>query len=69
MAASTTSSEALYLNSSVYIIKTEDCKHVLTCKESNCVDCLLKSIDRLDTWLGGAGHGATAPHGPCLVCK
>ena len=49
--------------------KTEDCEHVLTCEESNRVDCLLKCIDRLDKWLGGAGHGATASHGPCLVCK
>ena len=34
------------------------------------VDCLLKSIGRLDKWLEvGAGHGVMAPHGPCPVCK
>ena len=32
-------------------IKTEDCEHVLTCEESNRVDCLLKSIDMIDKWL------------------
>ena len=30
--------------------KTEDCDHVLTCQEANCVDCLLKSTERLDKW-------------------
>ena len=29
----------------------EDCAHVLHCQEANRVDCMLKSIDRLETWL------------------
>ena len=36
-------------------VKTEDCEHMLTCKESNRVDCLLKSTDRLDKWIGLQG--------------
>ena len=32
-------------------IRTEDCDHVLTCQESSRVDCLLKSVERLDKWL------------------
>ena len=30
----------------------EDCAHILHCQEANRVDCMLKSIDRLDKWLG-----------------
>ena len=35
--------------------KAEDCEHVLTCEETKRVDCLLKSIDRLDKWLEEQG--------------
>ena len=31
---------------------TEDCAHILHCQEVNRVDCMLKSISRLDKWLG-----------------
>ena len=33
-------------------VRTEDCDHILTCEESSRVDCLLKSAERLDKWLG-----------------
>ncbi len=32
-------------------VKTEDYEYVLTCEESNRMDCLLKSIDRPDKWM------------------
>ena len=32
-------------------VRTEDCDHILTCEESSRVDCLLKSVERLDKWL------------------
>ena len=36
-------------------VKTENCKHMLTCGESSRVDYLLRSIDRLDKWMEEQG--------------
>ena len=39
-------------------VKTEDCEHVLTCEEFNRVDCLLRSIGRLNKWMEEQGTKA-----------